>query len=54
MFQAKIANIDVEKLEMKPLTVKGDKISSAIFSQNDKHIVLMMGSNNLPLIKHLS
>jgi hypothetical protein len=51
MYQAKIANIDIEKLKMKELTNKDNKITSALFSEDNKHIVLMMGSNNIPTIK---
>jgi len=52
MYQVDLAGIKVADLKIKPLTIKNDKITSAIFSANDKHIVLMMGSNNLPSLKN--
>jgi hypothetical protein len=50
-YQCELAGIIIEKLEMKPLTKKNEKVSSALFKNDTKHIVLMMGSNNLPSIK---
>jgi hypothetical protein len=52
MYQLDIAGINFEKLILTPLTTKGNKISSAMFSEGNKHIVLMMGSNNLPSLKY--
>ena len=48
MYQMDLAGMNVDGLKMEILTEKNGKITSAIFSDNDKHIVLMMGSNNLP------
>jgi hypothetical protein len=50
-YQCELASIQIENLKMKVLTTKNDKITSAIFSFRNKHIVLMMGSNNLPSIR---
>ncbi len=50
MYQAEIANINIENLKFKELTKKNGKVSSALLYDNEKHIVLMMGSNNLPSI----
>jgi hypothetical protein len=50
MYQSDLASIDIKKLKIKPITKKNDKITSALFSYNNKHLVLMMGSNNLPSI----
>lgn len=51
MYQAELANINIENLKFKELTKKDGKVSSALFYDNEKYIVLMMGSNNLPSIK---
>jgi hypothetical protein len=51
-YQCDLAGIPLEQLNMKPLTTKNNKISSALFSHQNKHIVLMMGSNNLPKINN--
>ena len=50
MYQTEIANINIENLKFKELTKKNGKVSSALFYDNEKYIVLMMGSNNLPSI----
>tara|TARA_B100000768_G_scaffold136173_1_gene127107 strand:- start:259 stop:783 length:525 start_codon:yes stop_codon:yes gene_type:complete len=50
MYQAEIANINIENLKFKELTQKNGKVSSALLYDSEKHIVLMMGSNNLPSI----
>lgn len=52
-YQCDLANINIEKLEMEPLTRKYDKITSALFKNSTQHkyIVVTMGSNNLPKIK---
>ena len=50
MYQAEIANINIENLKFKELTKKNGKVSSAMLYDNEKYIVLMMGSNNLPSI----
>ena len=50
MYQAEIANINIKNLKFKELTKKNGKVSSAMLYDNDKYIVLMMGSNNLPSI----
>lgn len=47
-YQCELAGIIIDNLEMEPLTTKNEKVSSALFKKNTKHIVLMMGSNNLP------
>jgi len=51
IYQMDLAGMNVDSLKMEVLTEKNGKITSAIFSDNDKHIVLMMGSNNLPSLK---
>ena len=48
MFQCDLASIQIERLELKPLTRKGSKVTSALYSAGNKHVVLTMGSNNLP------
>lgn len=53
MYQAGLANINIENLKFKKLTQKNGKVSSAIFHSDEKYIVLMMGSNNLPSIDNL-
>lgn len=53
MYQAEIANINIENLKFKELTKKNGKVSSAMLFENEKYIVLMMGSNNLPSIKNI-
>lgn len=53
MYQAEIANINIENLRFKELTNKNGKVSSAMLYDNDKYIVLMMGSNNLPSIENI-
>jgi hypothetical protein len=53
MYQAGLANINIENLKFKKLTQKNGKVSSAIFYSEEKYIVLMMGSNNLPSIDNL-
>ena len=50
MYQAELANICLENLKFKELTKKNDKVTSALFSDHNKCIVLTMGSNNLPSI----
>jgi hypothetical protein len=50
MYQAELANICLENLKFKELTKKNDKVTSALFSDHNKYIVLKMGSNNLPSI----
>jgi len=52
-FQCDLANINTSKLKMKKLTQKEDKTTSALFSDGVKHIVLTMGSNNLPSLDSL-
>lgn len=51
MYQVELANIDINNLNFKKLTQKEEKITSAMFYNKHKYIVLMMGSNNLPSIK---
>jgi hypothetical protein len=51
-YQCDLAGIPVNQLVMKPLTIKNNKITSALFSHQNKHLVLMMGSNNLPKINN--
>ncbi len=53
MYQAEIANINIENLKFKELTKKNGKVSSAMLYDNEKYIVLMMGSNNLPSIENI-
>lgn len=53
MYQAEIANINIENRKFKELTDKNGKVSSAMLYDNDKYIVLMMGSNNLPSIENI-
>lgn len=53
IYQAEIANINIENLKFKELTKKNGKVSSAMLYDNEKYIVLMMGSNNLPSIENL-
>jgi hypothetical protein len=50
-YQCELAGIVIKDLEMEALTKKNEKVSSASFKKDNKHIVLMMGSNNLPSIK---
>ena len=50
MYQAELANICLENLKFKELTKKNDKVTSALFSDHNKYIVLTMGSYNLPSI----
>lgn len=50
-FKLEIAGIKAEDLTMRPLTFKGEKITSAIFNHKHKHLVLMMGTNNLPSVE---
>ena len=50
IYQAEIANINIKNLKFKELTKKNGKVSSAMLYDDDKYIVLMMGSNNLPSI----
>lgn len=52
-FQCDLANINTSELNMKPLTQKNGKITSALFSNNEKYVVLTMGSNNLPNLNDL-
>ena len=52
MYQAKLANIKIEKLNVQELTHKNGKATSAMLYDNRKYIVLMMGSNNLPSLKN--
>lgn len=47
-FQCDLASIHPDRLVLKPLTRKGSKVTSALFSAGSKHVVLTMGSNNLP------
>jgi hypothetical protein len=49
-YQCDLAGIPIDQLTMKPLTTKNNKITSALFSHQNKQLVLMMGSNNLPKI----
>jgi hypothetical protein len=49
-YQCDLAGISVDHLISKPLTTKNSKITSTLFSHQNKHLVLMMGSNNLPKI----
>jgi hypothetical protein len=51
-FKLGIAGINPDDLIMRPLTYKGEKITSAIFSHSHKHLVLMMGTNNLPSVEN--
>lgn len=48
IYQAELASITIENLKFKELTKKNGKVSSALLYDNEKYIVLMMGSNNLP------
>jgi hypothetical protein len=48
MHQVNLAGIKIEELKMQPITIKNNKVTSALFSHEQKHISLMMGSNNLP------
>ena len=50
MYQAELANICLENLKFRELTKKNDKVTSALFSDHNKYIVLTMGPNNLPSI----
>jgi hypothetical protein len=50
MYQAELANICLENLKFRELTKKNDKVTSALFSDHNKYIVLTMGANNLPSI----
>jgi hypothetical protein len=50
-YQCDLASIPINKLILKPFTTKNNKITSALFSHQNKYLVLMMGSNNLPSIK---
>lgn len=50
-YQCDLASIPINELNIKPLTTKNNKITSALLSHLNKNIVLMMGSNNLPSIK---
>ena len=50
MYQAELANICLANLKFKELTKKNDKVTSALFYDHNKYIVLTMGSNNLPSI----
>ena len=52
MYQAKLANIKIENLNVQELTHKNGKATSAMLYDNRKYIVLMMGSNNLPSLKN--
>lgn len=47
-FQCDLASIQPDRLVLKPLARKGQKVTSALFSAGNKHVVLTMGSNNLP------
>lgn len=48
IYQSELASITIENLKFKELTKKNGKVSSALLYDNEKYIVLMMGSNNLP------
>ncbi len=50
VYQCELANFDIEKLKIKPLTTKNNKITSALFIHQNKYLILMMGSNILPKI----
>lgn len=50
MYQIELASINIESLKFKEITRKNSKITSAMFYDGMKHIVLTMGSNNLPSI----
>jgi hypothetical protein len=51
MYQCGLAGINVDFIEITPLTSRNKKTTSAMFSYKNKHIVLMMGSNNLPSLR---
>jgi hypothetical protein len=49
-YQCDLVGIKIDQLTIKPLTIKNNKLTSALFSYKNKYMVLMMGSNNLPKI----
>jgi len=53
MYQAELANIQISNLKFRKLTSKNGKVTSALLSDSEKYIVLMMGSNNLPSVENI-
>lgn len=47
-FQRDCIGLNLEISKLTPLVIKDNKITSALISDKDKHILLMMGSNNFP------
>lgn len=52
-FQCELASIDLTTVSMRTLSQKGDKVTSALFTSGNKHLVLTMGSNNLPSLNEI-
>lgn len=52
-YQANLIDFNLNDAVMKELTVKNGKVSSALFSDGNKYITLMMGTNNLPSIENI-
>ncbi len=51
MYQLDLGNIDLDRLEETVITKKGNKITSMLFRQDNKYIILMAGSNTLPSLE---
>lgn len=47
-FQRDCIGLNLETSKLTPLVIKNNKVTSAIISDRNKHILLMMGSNNFP------
>ena len=47
-FQRDCIGLNLETSKLNPLVTKDGKVTSAIISDRNKHILLMMGSNNFP------
>jgi hypothetical protein len=50
-FQKDCVGLNLATSKLTPLVIKDNKITSALISDKDKHILLMMGSNNFPSAK---
>ena len=47
-FQRDCIGFNLKNSKLTPLVIKNNKVTSAIISDRNKHILLMMGSNNFP------
>jgi hypothetical protein len=49
-FQRNCIGLNIKTSKLTPLVTKNNKVTAAIISDKNKHILLMMGSNNFPAI----